>query len=287
VRSLQLLLACGTGALLAACAGSGEGLDENGRPLDDPAAPLTAEFASIQAHIFAPRCIGCHAGAAAPLGMRLTEDAAYASIVNAPSVEQPSLKRIAPGSPDASYLIQKVSGTASVGGRMPLGGPPLTSDEINALRQWVLDGAAAPRGTVTSSGLIAAPAQLAAVMPMQSARVEFQMGAVVVSASAELDAFSLHDASITLLASGGDGGFAEGNEVAIAPLTIEVRSDSPSVIAIAPPGPWVPDRYRLTITGDGSLPVRDRGTLPIDGDRDSQPGGDFVLQFDIAPESVR
>ncbi len=83
------------------------------------------------------------------LGLRLTEDASYAAIVNQPSVERPALKRVDPGNPDASYLLQKVSGTAAVGGRMPLGGPPLPADAIAALRQWILDGAAAPRNVTT------------------------------------------------------------------------------------------------------------------------------------------
>lgn len=53
---------------LAACAGSGEGLDENGRPEgEDSGGALQPTFPSIQAMVFTPVCTGCHAGAAAPL----------------------------------------------------------------------------------------------------------------------------------------------------------------------------------------------------------------------------
>jgi hypothetical protein len=281
------LISGGMLALLCGCSGSGAGLDSNGRPVTDPGAPLTAEFASLQTHVFTPYCTGCHAGAAAPLGLQLTEGAAYAALVNAPSVEVPSLRRVQPGDPDASYLVRKISGTATVGGRMPLGGPPLPQDAIDAIRQWILDGAAPPRAAAT---IAAAPfTQLAAVFPLEEARVDFQAvgmpdamnGAIVIAATAELDAASLTSAGLSLERSGRDGTFDDGNEVEVGPLMLELRSLEPTVFAITPPVPWAPDRYRLTIRGTGSLPVRDRLSRVIDGDFDLIPGGDYVLQFDV------
>jgi hypothetical protein len=270
-------------AALSACAGNGAGLDQNGRPFTDPNAPLTAEFASLQSHVFTPYCTGCHAGAGAPLGLRLTEDASYAALVNQASVEQPSLKRVAPGNPNASYLLQKVSGTAAVGGRMPLGGPPLPEDAIAAIRQWIADGAAAPRN-VTPSSLSTLPAQLAAVYPVEAAHVDFEMGAIVVTSNFELDATTLSAHNVRLLRSGGDRGFDDGNEVEVEPLSIEVRSGDPTIFAITPPARFAPDRYRLVIAGTGPVPVRDRASQPIDGDGDLHAGGDFVLLFDIDSE---
>jgi hypothetical protein len=278
------VLAC---AGLAGCAGSGAGLDSNGRPTNDPTAPLTAEFSSLQTHVFTPYCTGCHAGAGAPLGLRLTEDASYAAIVNQPSVEQPALKRIAPGNPDASYLLQKVSGTAAVGGRMPLGGPPLPADAIAALRQWILDGAAAPRNVTPSSLLASLPAQLAAVYPVEAAHVDFELGSIVVTSNFELDATTLSNDNVHLVRAGGDRSFGEGNETEIVPLRIEVRSNDPTIFALVPPAALAPDRYRLVISGTGPVPVRDRSSKPIDGDGDLVPGGDFVMLFDIDSEVTR
>src|SRR5438132_285797 len=70
-------------AALAGCGGSGEGLDENGRPLGEEPPPdngggndsdeLQPTIESIQAHVFTPRCTECHAGALAPQGLRLTD----------------------------------------------------------------------------------------------------------------------------------------------------------------------------------------------------------------------
>src|SRR5689334_13236743 len=133
--------------LLAACGGSGEGLDENGRPGDGnggggSGSTLTPDLQSIQEHVFTPICSVCHAGAAAPLGFRLDAASAFAMLVNAPSVEVPSLRRVSPGNPDASYLIQKLEGHAAVGGQMPLGQAPLPQATINVIRQWISNGAA-------------------------------------------------------------------------------------------------------------------------------------------------
>ena len=87
--------------LLAGCGGSGEGLDQNGRPDDGngggSGSTLTPDLQSIQEHVFTPICSVCHAGAAAPLGFRLDAGSAFAMLVNAPSVEVPSLRRVSPG----------------------------------------------------------------------------------------------------------------------------------------------------------------------------------------------
>lgn len=143
VRSAMYLAA----AALAGCGGGdGEGLDSNGRPIgsgDVGTAPLTADFASIQAHVFTPICTVCHVGAGAPQGLRLDAANSYALLYGVPSTEVPSVLRVAPGSPDASYLIQKLEGHAAIGARMPFGGPYLDSATIAVIRQWITAGAPA------------------------------------------------------------------------------------------------------------------------------------------------
>src|SRR5687768_4750741 len=110
---------------LAACAGNGDGLDPNGRPLEeDTSGTLQPTFQSIQDNVFTPVCTGCHAGAGAPLGLRLDEGSSYALLVNASSVEVPSLRRVPPGNPDPSHLIQKSQWTASPASTVPTH-PPL------------------------------------------------------------------------------------------------------------------------------------------------------------------
>jgi hypothetical protein len=50
---------------------------------------------------------------------------------------------VAPGSPDGSYLVQKLEGTAGIVGRqMPFSGPPfLTPGQMAIVRRWIEIGA--------------------------------------------------------------------------------------------------------------------------------------------------
>lgn len=138
-------------ALMAACAGSGEGLDANGRPLGESGAggPLQPTLESIQAHVFTPICAQCHVGSAAPLGLVLSDpQTSYDNLVGVVSAQAPMYYRVRAGDPDGSYLIHKLEGTQSGGNRMPNGCPVtqpcLDADTIGVIRQWIADGAAPP-----------------------------------------------------------------------------------------------------------------------------------------------
>lgn len=270
MRCAVLIAACAT----ASCAGNGEGLDANGRPLTGVdggggGAALTADLKSIQDNVFTPICTQCHAGAAAPLGLRLDEASAYAMLVNAPSVEVPSLNRVTPGDPNNSYLIQKLEGRAAVGGQMPLGQPPLPASTINVIRQWIANGA--PQAQAVSDVM---PMQVRAVAPPAGAMLNPAQPEILLQAAGTLDVATLTNDTVTLTRSGGDGTFGDGNDVAMGPVQIEVRSLQPTVLAVklAPGNTFVPDRYQLTLSGHGAQPVRDRDGLAI---------GNFVLQFSV------
>lgn len=137
--------------VLAACAGSGEGLDENGRPLGESGAigDLVPTIESIQDHVFTPICAQCHAGAAAPQGLVLSDpQTSYDNLVSVASTEVPTLYRVRPGDPEGSYLIHKLEGTQAVGNRMPNGCPAtqpcLDAETIAVIRQWITDNAPPP-----------------------------------------------------------------------------------------------------------------------------------------------
>jgi mono/diheme cytochrome c family protein len=105
-------------------------------------APTLAE---LQLSIFTPRCSGCHTGGGGglPASMDLTSaTATRAALVGVSSVEVPALLRVSAGAPDNSYLMRKLEGTQTVGGRMPLGGPFLAPTEIDQVRAWIQAGAA-------------------------------------------------------------------------------------------------------------------------------------------------
>src|SRR4051812_11319631 len=126
--------------LVACTAGNGDGLDANGQPISD-VPPAQSDFQEIQDTVFTPICTQCHIGAGAPHGLRLDAANSYALLVNVNADEVPTLKRVNPGNPDQSYLVQKISGTAAVGGRMPLGQAPLPQDRIDLIRRWIAAGA--------------------------------------------------------------------------------------------------------------------------------------------------
>jgi len=139
-------------ATLYACdAGTGEGLDQNGLPLNgEEIIPLAANFLSIQTNIFTPSCAtsGCHSGSAPAEGLNLSDANSFNNIVSINSEQFPSLNRVEAGDADSSYLVRKIEGTASIGLQMPRNRPALSVDKIQAIRDWIDNGAIGP--TLTS-----------------------------------------------------------------------------------------------------------------------------------------
>lgn len=103
----------------------------------------------------ASNCIQCHlaGGQGATTGkLLLSEDSAYANLVNSPvavaSYAQRGWLLVRPGSPDSSWFYLKISmasprlpeGTG-IGARMPMGYAPLDTGSINLIKRWILDGA--------------------------------------------------------------------------------------------------------------------------------------------------
>ena len=272
---------CGTAvlcaALLGGCGGSGEGLDSNGRPGMDNGSTLSPDLRSIQDHVFTPICTACHAGAAAPLGFRLDEASAFAMLVNTPSVEVPSLKRVAPGQPDASYLIQKLEGHAAVGGQMPLNQAPLPQATIDVIRKWIANGAA-PAAAGANPSMFTT---LHVIVPVEDEMFTRADGDPIIAADGELDLGSINSTSLQLERST-SGTFGDGNETAVTAAKVDVRSLAPTVLAvILPPSERMPGNYRLTIRGTGPAPVLDRAGRPINGQPERASASDFVLQYTI------
>lgn len=83
--------------------------------------------------VFQSRCIACHSGEGAPLGLHLDS---HAGVMKG-SENGPVVK---PGDPDASPIIHRLLGKAEP--RMPLDGPPfLEPDTIAMIAAWIKAGA--------------------------------------------------------------------------------------------------------------------------------------------------
>ena len=110
----------------------------------------TATFATIERKIFAVSCAlpSCH-GAASAGGLTLTTGAAYVNLVGVPATNAVAhaagLLRVAPGDPDHSFILDKLTGTlaSGEGAQMPYVGSPLPPADIALIRRWITAGAPA------------------------------------------------------------------------------------------------------------------------------------------------
>lgn len=229
-------------ALAGGCAGNGAGLDQSGRPVSSgggSTGALTADFASIQSHIFTPICTACHAGGGAPQGLRLDSTNSYALLVGVPSTEVSSILRVKPGDPDNSYLIQKLEGHAAIGARMPFGGPYLDQATIDVVRQWIRDGALRGTAAAASAGALS----VRTVSPMtQEVRSDAQ-APLVVGLSEELDQTRLDVGSLRLELVDRVTGVA----IAELPVRLAVPAGNPATVLVTPAAPLANGSYRLSV----------------------------------------
>jgi hypothetical protein len=272
------------------CSGNGEGLDENGRPIDEEGGgtpppteppPGTADFQEIQDTIFTPACTGCHAGASAPRGLRLDEGNSYAMLVGVASSEVPSLQRVQAGDAENSYLVHKIEGRAAVGDRMPLGGPPLSQEQIDLIKQWIIAGAPAPSATATTDTFgKSQPYQLVSTVPASGERSP-PVGQLTLVFNHSVDAALAQSGVFELQASGGDGSFDDDNDVTLPFARIEVSLANPTVVHLQPSQPLMPDTYRLTLRGEGTTVLADVDSRVLDGNGDGVGGDDAKVVFTV------
>jgi mono/diheme cytochrome c family protein len=146
IRFLRLLLPAALPVLVSAC-GSGQ-MVAGGAP------PATVTLVQIQQEVFTPHCASCHVdGGSGP--MPLTDPTtSYASLVRVDptnsTARQAGKKRVMPGDPSRSFLMDKITGDMEFGegDRMPQNAHPLSADQIALIRRWIQAGA--PSGLTSS-----------------------------------------------------------------------------------------------------------------------------------------
>ena len=276
-RSLPRLVPCLACALLVSCAGSGAGLDANGRPVEEGGntdAPLTADFQSIQDHVFTPICSVCHAGASAPQGLRLDAQNSYALLVGVPSTEVATLLRVRSGDPDNSYLVQKLEGRAAVGAQMPFGGPPLPAATIAVIRQWIIDGAQRP-----AAAMLQANFAIAAAVPATRDVVTEAPPRVIIAFTRELDATRVDAGTLRLERLAGD------MDVVWTPVMADfsVPAANAYTLIATPRMPLERGRYRLLALGAPEPMLSDLGGQPLHADTAEESGERILTRFDVEP----
>lgn len=264
---------------LGGCAGNGEGLDVNGRPpsSSDPDGPLTADFESIQAHVFTPICTACHVGATAPQGLRLDEANSYDLLVGVASNEVPALQRVKPGDPDNSYIIQKLEGRAAVGAQMPFGGPPLSQATIDVIRQWITDGTQPP---ASASGVAAF--ELATMAPADGDVVTEAPRQIVLGFTRELDVTRADASAVRLERIGGSGETEVGTPV---PADISVPTANTRALVLKPHQPLTDGRYRVLLDDRNGVGLSDLGGRRLPAARANEFGERVAAVFEV--ESVQ
>jgi hypothetical protein len=252
-----LLAGCAAG-----CAGNGQGLDQNGQPISaggSSGGPITADLQSIQDNVFTPICSKCHIGAGAPEGLQLDAAHSYNLLVGVPSVEQPTLLRVKPGDPDDSYMVHKIEGLAGItGGQMPLGETPLPQATIDAIRQWIANGAPnVPAAAVAQAFAVQVTA------PVDEAVVAAPVARIVVAFTREADASLVNDTTVLLERI--DTGARAAVPVAL-PAAAAIAASNASVLLITPRAPLDAGVYRVTLrgTGGGALADMNAATLGTD-----------------------
>lgn len=256
---------------------------------DPPPAGFGPNFSEIQANVFTPTCAtsGCHdAGASA--GLDLRDGTSYAMLVDIPSSQDGNILRVAPNNPDASYLVQKLEGTAATGQQMPPGGA-LAQAEIDVVRQWITDGALDDTATPP-----AAPVRVSSISPAPNATLDAAPTQLVAGFTRELDATSVNAASFIIEASGGDGNFTNGNEVQVTAADIRVPAGNPQSAVFDLTGvALADDSYRIRLLGNGASVVMDLDANALDGEftgvfpsGNGTAGGDFASFFTVSTPVV-
>ena len=126
--------------LLAGCGGSGSN-----------SGPVTSTFERIQTQVFDVSCSAdsCHSSVGSAGGLILEAGQSYDQLMARPPANPVAAShgwmRVAPGDPDRSFLIAKLTDTLAAGEGLPMpyNAAPLDDETVEVLRAWIAAGAPA------------------------------------------------------------------------------------------------------------------------------------------------
>jgi hypothetical protein len=256
---------------IAGCAGNGEGLNQSGEPIGSSSSgssgTVTADFQSIQDNVFTPICSKCHIGASAPEGLQLDAAHSYNLLVGVASVEESKVLRVDPGNPDTSYMVLKIEGAPGIeGGQMPLGETPLPQATIDAMRQWITDGAQ------NASSVTPAAFAVQSTTPSDKAIVSAPISQIVVAFTQEVDASLVNATTVTLERIENSAPDA----TQTIPITAVRAQHNPAVILITPATALAAGVYRATLRGTGSPALANLNAVNMGSDT----AFTFIVQAD-------
>ena len=156
----------------------------------------------IQA-IFSSACAACHNDIASnSKGLDLQAGAAFAELVGQESAEAPGVKLVEPGSPERSYLMEKINAAFPQEGTSMRPGDPMSISNRAAIRDWILQ--LVPSGKVEFvSANYASQEATGTVQTVITVRraggVNGQVGATVASVDGSATATGDYDTVLTTL----------------------------------------------------------------------------------------
>lgn len=114
----------------------------------NPGSDVEPTFSSISQKIFPTNCAtsSCHGMLGQRGGLILEGEGVYERLVNATPTTlaaiNKGMKLVVPGKPDSSFLLTKLIAPEPIEGeRMPSSNEALSSQQINAIRTWIANGA--------------------------------------------------------------------------------------------------------------------------------------------------
>ncbi|MCZ6852858.1 MAG: CHRD domain-containing protein, partial [Gammaproteobacteria bacterium] len=138
------------------------------------------------------------------------------------------------------------------------------------------------RGQVEPTASMGGPSgafTVSAVDPSNGSTVPALPSMVSVTFDRDVLASSVSVDSVDLQASGGDGSFGDGNELALLPVNATATAATMTIDLTGLTGG--DDTYQLTLDGSSATPLTDTVGVVLDGDGDGAPGGDFVSTFTV------
>jgi hypothetical protein len=196
-------------------------------------------------------------------------------------------KQIADGSlnTDLLALDNKISVANSFTDRIEVEDLAYGTEDIDAA-QTILAAVSDLEASVTSS-LVAVNEWVSnvsfvvsAVTPADGSTVDALPSTISLTFDRTLLASSVSLASAELLASGGDGGFSQNNELTLSAVGISVSGATINIDYTGANN--TDDVYQIRLLDSETTPITDSSGVVMDGDRSSSPGGDFISTFTVS-----
>jgi hypothetical protein len=214
----------------------------------------------------------------------------YNLLVGVASQEVPSLNRVKPGDPDSSYIIIKLTnGPGIVGAQMPFGLPPLPQATIDAIRQWIANGALPPAAASASTAeamqklqhsmaqVSPAAFKVSFTSPVDGSTVDTPLRQIAVVFNHEVDASLVNSTNLTLERLDLTADSGGGAQPLAIPSYLALAKGNASTVLITPVTALLPGTYRVTARGSGGGVIADLNAQALAG------GYSFTFTVDGSP----